>query len=169
MLASRRALVLFGVWLASACSPAAVDRTAPEDPFIATASLPPTPDGKDVTVHLARFRFGDEQRVRDLTARLEGDIPRPWTVERLAAHFAAAQRIEQRATLVYLLAASRSSFALQIVGRALRDEEPAVAIAAAVGIEFYWIGVPGGGNADSMLSHAEEWWRERSAALPGSR
>jgi len=168
MPAFRRAPVLFGVWLAAACSPEAMDRAGPEGPFIATASIPPTPDGKDVIVHLARFRFGDEQRVRDLAARLEGEIPRPWTVERLAAHFAAAQKREHRATLIYLLAASRSSFALRIVGNALRDEEPVVAIAAAEGIEFYWIGVSGGGSADAMLQNAEEWWRERSAALRGS-
>lgn len=126
------------------------------------ADLPPTPHGQDVTRHLAQFHFSGEQRVRKMTERLAGHVQRPWTVERLAAFSAAAVDAERRAAAVYLLAASRDPTALRVVGNALGDQDSGVRVAAAWGIVLYWIGeMHGGGNAESVLSDAQEWWQGR--------
>ena len=139
-------------------------------PMIDAATIPPTPCGGDVEEHLSRFRTGDEQRIQDVAARLAEHVDRPWTVERLAANFAAALAEQRRADLVYLLAASRDPMGMRVAGHALSHHDPSVALAAAEGIERYWIEVKEGamGNLESMISASRSWWqRRRSAMEPG--
>ena len=131
--------------------------------------MPPTPDEEDVAEHLARFRTGDESHIEEIGRRLEGRVPRPWTVERLAAHAAASLDEREHADLVYLLAASKSPMGLRVAGLALDHRDLEVRMAAARAIEGYWIEVKSAVNAETMWLDAKELWQSHRDRLRDPR
>ena len=162
-----RTLPILGVFAQLGCSTEPIENAPPPGrEFLGGADLPPTPHNEDVIRHLARFHFSGESLVEDEVKQLDGYLQRPWTVERLAAFSAATLETERRAAAVFLLAASRDPTGLRVVGNALDDREPEVRVTAAWGIVLYWIGeVSGGGNAETVLTKAHEWWQDRKATL----
>ncbi len=126
--------------------PDAVDLTA----------IPATPAGQDIIEHLKKWR------VEDAEANYEIDVSRPWTVRKLTAAVPSTKDFNQRATLVYLLAASRNTAGLRAAAAALDDRDPHVRVTAALAITSYWIGPLGDGDAQSTLIKAKAWWKRRS-------
>jgi hypothetical protein len=164
-------VVLFALIVLWMCPLAAcndVPRRGPGE-FDDPIEVPPTPSGVDVIEHLARYRVGDEEWVRAYAEKLEGYVERPWTVERLAAAYAWTLNTERRAALAYLLAASRHVNGLRAAGNAFHDRDPAVGMAAARGIELYWLeeNVTYGG-AEHLWRAVSRWWNERRTDLEAS-
>ncbi len=127
--------------------------------------IPATPRGVDVIEHLARYRVGDEVRVRAYAEELEGYVRKPRTVERLAAAYASTLNAKRRAALAYLLAASRNEKGLRAAGNALYDQDPGVGLAAATGIEVYWMEETVNGNSTTLGLAVLSWWNERKVSL----
>lgn len=149
-------LGLLAVVVLSGC--AARDGARTPIPILADR-VPPASRDEDVARHLADYMTGDESRIHGIEGRLNLLVPRPWTVERLAAYAAASLDPQEHADLVYLLAASKDLLGLRVAGLALHHPDLEVRMAAAQGIELYWIEVKGGGNAETTWLDAEAFWK----------
>jgi hypothetical protein len=101
--------------------------------------------------------------IAEVTNRLHGRLSRPWTVERLAASFAASVDSDYRADLVYLLAASRTPAGLRVAGEALSSPELSVRVSAAEGIYLYWLPVKVMGGTETTILAAEAFWATQQA------
>ena len=123
------------------------------------ARVPPTASDEDIARHLARFETGDEPRLDEIRRRLDRLVPRPWTVERLAAYAAASLYPEEHADLVYLLAASKDPLGLRVAGLALDHRDLEVRVAAAEGIATYWIEISVAGGLEQVMDAAQAFWQ----------
>jgi hypothetical protein len=142
--------------------------------------VPPTPGNEDVAQHLAKFLSGKEWwrlgggrwQLEAVAQRLDGHVPRPWTVERLAAYAAASLDPQERADLVYLLAASKSPLGLRVAGLSLDHDDLDVRLAATEGIASYWIEFDVAGGTEQVMDAAQAFWqshRDRLLKSPAGR
>ncbi len=155
-----RGLAALWVCLLPACSGAEHRCTDVVYPI----EIPATPCGVDVIEHLARYPVGDGV-LRAYAEELEGYVRKPRTVERLAAAYASTLNAKRRAALAYLLAASRNEKGLRAAGNALYDQDPGVGLAAATGIEVYWMEETVNGNSRRLGLEVLRWWNERKVSL----
>ena len=137
--------------------------------------VPPTPDNEDVAQHVAKFvtgdewRLGSQWRLQEVQRRLEGHVPRPWTVERLAAYAAASVDPKERADLVYLLAASKHSLGLRVAGLSLDHDALVVRTAATEGIALYWLETDVAGGTEQVMDAARAFWQDYRSRPQGVR
>ena len=155
-----RGLAVLWVCLLPACNDAPHRCTDVVYPI----EIPATPCGVDVIEHLARYPVGDGV-LRAYAEDLEGYVRTPRTVERLAAAYASTLNAKRRAALAYLLAASRDEKGLRAAGNALYDQDPGVGLAAAEGIEVYWMEETVNGGSTTRGLAVLSWWNERKAGL----
>lgn len=156
---------LFGLLVAPCLAGCATRSGAGTPAPIVASDVPPTPADGDVARHLAQFVTGDERHLEEITRRLDGDVPRPWTVERLAAYAASSLDAREHADLVYLLAASKDTLGLKVAGLALDHDDLEVRVAAATGIEMYWLESGVAGGLEQVMDAAREFWEARRDRL----
>lgn len=107
-------------------------------------------------------RFGDSELER---AERDLRIPRPWTVSKMLLHFQKADSLPEKDLLLRVLAASRDPRAAVVLGETLPDEDLDLRVAAAEGPFWYFLEFQRGGNLESVISQADEWWRAHEPEL----
>ena len=162
---------LLGLLVASGLAGCAAQDGAGTPAPLLPSDVPPTPENEDVARHLARFvtgdewRLGSQWRLEAVTQRLDGRVPRPWTVERLAAYAASSLDAQELADLVYLLAASKSPLGLRVAGLSLDHADLKVRTAATAGIAMYWIEFDIAGGTEQVMDAARAFWESRRDRL----
>lgn len=144
---------------------ACAEEAPPEPDILALAERNPlgeqvqAPDGTYRTP-----RYGDAALEQaEIVLR---DTPRPWTVSRMLRRFREAESAEERALILRVLAASRDPRAAVVLGETLHDDALDVRVAATLGIADYFLEERyGGGNLESLMTDADEWWKGHEAEL----
>ena len=124
------------------------------------------PRGQQVSAGKGGYRtprYGDRD-LEEAEVAL-ADIPRPWTVERIAKEYASARDPKRRTHLLRVLAASRDPRGAIALGEALHDDELDVRVAATMGLHDYFLPYFVGGNLESAMTAADEWWARNEADL----
>ena len=119
-------------------------------------SIVTLPDGSQYVAKYGDFDLEQAEKV------LTGKYPRPWTVTKAIRWYRDAKDAKVRGALLRLLAASRDSRAVPILGAALDDPSLKVRASAMYALLDYFIGTVEG-SSEQHAEAARLWWKKHKA------